>query len=947
LHALAATFAVSAVALLVQVSMRQETAFRAQSGGDNIPINIFTEQQTNDGFIAKADEHNIFTTSASPAAEMNILDDTDLDLQMQNGTRFYIYQYTGEEANRQRAGTEPVFNGEFFLSNAVLEEDPQLAPLNTLTKIRSGKVYYVMSEAPLVAHFQPARPAAVQFVYSCGNDAVEPEQRYLHLQLNHDAEECDGGASCDNQCRRAAQICGNGHLESSETCDDANTNGGDGCSALCHEEPGFICGGEPSQCQPIIPTLNGSSPPPPPPVVNSAPPTSVDGPPPPSAPTPPTSAFWTEAGTDVLPASIGIFASAVSHNGSMYLLGGSTAQGQLLNDVYKSQNGIDWTRAGSMPAGVTRATAFSYDGKIFVIGGINSNNNPRLVLSSPDGVTWTTSNDALPVGLHTLAGVIAPIGPGSLPRMVIIGGTVTPANTYVYSRGVYWSGNGSSWTPASGIIPDASLPIGTSDHCALRFSPAAGQSEKYWVIGGINAEDAGSNRRVYSSYDARAWTREPDLPEPIRSAACVTAQSKMWILGGSSATSFYKDTAYTSTNGSTWTASQDAKLPQGRYGHAALSFGGRIWVFGGIVQGTTGGSLSRKVYFSPLLVSDGGPPPSPPPPSPPSPPPTAPPVPAPVPAPVAPAPASSPSAPPPAPAPVPTPPSPPPVVGDWTRVTVLPPPIRGPETAYAPRGPIVFFKDKIFVLGGLDANGLRVRDVYTYTPSTNAWNKVGMLPDARYYFSAAVLGNRLVIAGGYGGENWTYATDDGATWDKLSSFPIPIFNAASAVANGKLYIMGGQTVVNGASRYSTAVYSFSYTSGWRQEPNLPQPISFAAGTTYKNRPVFVGGFVENSLARSKKVYSLNDFAWQEGTPEFPQSRYSHGVVSLSGDRLLIIGGTTSLGEYTEEEPVQSLLFNGTSWSKVSPLPFVSGVFAAQNGDTVWVELSDGGIYRWK
>ncbi|MFH1725559.1 MAG: LamG-like jellyroll fold domain-containing protein, partial [Elusimicrobiota bacterium] len=42
--------------------------------------------------------------------------------------------------------------------------------------------------------------------------------------------------------------CGDGALEAPEACDDGNTSNGDGCSAACAVEAGYVCGGEPSVC---------------------------------------------------------------------------------------------------------------------------------------------------------------------------------------------------------------------------------------------------------------------------------------------------------------------------------------------------------------------------------------------------------------------------------------------------------------------------------------------------------------------------------------------------------------------------------------------------------------------------------------------------------------------------------------------------------------------------
>lgn len=49
-----------------------------------------------------------------------------------------------------------------------------------------------------------------------------------------------------------AAECGNGTLETGETCDDGNTTPGDGCSATCEPEPGFECTPtSPSSCTDI------------------------------------------------------------------------------------------------------------------------------------------------------------------------------------------------------------------------------------------------------------------------------------------------------------------------------------------------------------------------------------------------------------------------------------------------------------------------------------------------------------------------------------------------------------------------------------------------------------------------------------------------------------------------------------------------------------------------
>jgi cysteine-rich repeat protein len=74
---------------------------------------------------------------------------------------------------------------------------------------------------------------------SCGNSAIDS------------GEECDdgntvGGDGCSAVCR--FEVCGNGFVDVGESCDDGNTVAGDGCSDVCIREPrcgdGFVDAGE-------------------------------------------------------------------------------------------------------------------------------------------------------------------------------------------------------------------------------------------------------------------------------------------------------------------------------------------------------------------------------------------------------------------------------------------------------------------------------------------------------------------------------------------------------------------------------------------------------------------------------------------------------------------------------------------------------------------------------
>src|SRR6185369_5093958 len=63
-----------------------------------------------------------------------------------------------------------------------------------------------------------------------------------------DGSGCSSTCTKEPSCRDAAgltracdPVCGDGHQEPSEGCDDGNLLAGDGCSATCTVEAGFTC----------------------------------------------------------------------------------------------------------------------------------------------------------------------------------------------------------------------------------------------------------------------------------------------------------------------------------------------------------------------------------------------------------------------------------------------------------------------------------------------------------------------------------------------------------------------------------------------------------------------------------------------------------------------------------------------------------------------------------
>ena len=68
------------------------------------------------------------------------------------------------------------------------------------------------------------------------------------ILLSYDPRVTEGSTEVEITVDCVIAECGDGVIEGAETCDDGNSNEGDGCSSICQVEDGAECNGEPSVC---------------------------------------------------------------------------------------------------------------------------------------------------------------------------------------------------------------------------------------------------------------------------------------------------------------------------------------------------------------------------------------------------------------------------------------------------------------------------------------------------------------------------------------------------------------------------------------------------------------------------------------------------------------------------------------------------------------------------
>src|SRR5215471_6495297 len=143
----------------------------------------------------------------------------------------------------------------------------------------------------------------------------------------------------------------------------------------------------------------------------------------------------------------------------------------------------------------------------------------------------------------------------------------------------------------------------------------------------------------------------------------------------------------------------------------------------------------------------------------------------------------------------------------------------------------------LYVAGGQTADMVPILydQVSRYDHTTNTWSNVAPLPVALGQGAIGASNGKIYVAGGFiGGTSVTNALRiyDIATntWTSGANMPTSpgVEAAASAVVNGKLYVMGGDDFNNGLN--TTFIYDIAANT-WTTGANVPDSRTNTYGTT--------------------------------------------------------------------------------------------------------------------
>lgn len=282
----------------------------------------------------------------------------------------------------------------------------------------------------------------------------------------------------------------------------------------------------------------------------------------------------------------------------------------------------------------------------------------------------------------------------------------------------------------------------------------------------------------------------------------------------------------------------------------------------------------------------------------------------------------------------------------WTSKTSL------PETRAG--AAVVEYGGKIYAFGGVGnsdqaANGIKQKTTYVYDPSSDSWSKKSDMPTARAAATAAVVGDKIYVIGGYY-DNASGApvrtpkvevySPDSDTWTTTTPMKAGRSWAASAVVGDNIYVVGGATDIN---VFVSTVEAFNTTTGvWSTKTNLPVVVNAPVGAVYNGKIYILGGLKTTTtpLVTSDIIYEYDPTSniWA-AKATLPTAPHGAAVATLNG-KIYIIGGaygSTAISTVQIYDPVKN---NVSSFTNLTASRYQSGA-AVVNGQLYIVGGSTG------
>lgn len=233
------------------------------------------------------------------------------------------------------------------------------------------------------------------------------------------------------------------------------------------------------------------------------------------------------------------------------------------------------------------------------------------------------------------------------------------------------------------------------------------------------------------------------------------------------------------------------------------------------------------------------------------------------------------------------------------------------------------------------------------TSMAQSWNTLPDLLEARQEIAGAVLGEALIVVGGFAIDGSALASAESyspgaAAWVRLPDMPLGVHHPAAAVVNGMLIVIGG-FAGGGLDDATDAVQIYDPAAGtWRLGAPMPAARGGLAAVAVAGGVMVVGGADQGRSFADLRVYDPGTDIWTE-LPSMPTAR-DHLAVAILDGLVHATGGRNqqsfTLAVHEVYDPASS------NWSTMAPLPTGrSGHAAAVLGGCLYALGGEGNSTR--
>ena len=242
-------------------------------------------------------------------------------------------------------------------------------------------------------------------------------------------------------------------------------------------------------------------------------------------------------------------------------------------------------RSNTLPV-FFRAGALSFDGALYIVGGLPSDGSTKVYKSTDGGATWAVITSSPAYGNRWDHGFCVHDG-----KMWVSGGIDGVLN---WTNGVYSSSDGVTWaTVRANSASDGFTKV--RNHNMISFD------NKLWNIGGsIGLEPSGEGYtdEVWYSNSGVSWTLATSAPgwTPRRLPGVGVHNNKLWVIGGYDGAA-YKNDVWSSPDGISWTLATASAGFTGRENSVVFSKNGYLYCGFGY-DGTGGTETEQDLWKS-------------------------------------------------------------------------------------------------------------------------------------------------------------------------------------------------------------------------------------------------------------------------------------------------------------------------------------------------------------